>query len=303
MALEHNLFAKYGLTVTRTELTGGPSVALPAAINGDFDVWDGPADASVVFCSRQPGACPLESIGTLSHNIGILLYAGPGAAITSPADLKGKIVGIYSKGSSTDLQLNAWLQLQGLQPGVDVTIVPVGGTDSTLAALTTNKIQAETLAAPLTVQAQRLGLTQIADFTKDLGDYEGALMIVRRASVQQHQDTFVAYMKGLYEGLAIARSNESDALTVAAKYSGIADPAALKSTYEANLPLLAVPPNANKAGFTRILNVLRTLRADYNIQLAASARPEDFYTDEIVQQLSSSGFITEINRKYGLQSQ
>lgn len=302
MALDNNLFGQYGLTVSRTPVTGGPGVAMPATVSGDFDVWNGPADAYIVFCTRQPGECPLQSAATLTHNIGVVLYAGPDSGVKTAAELKGKTIGISRKGSSTDFQLAAWLQKKGLKAQTDVKVIAVGGSDSALAALSNNQIQAQTLIAPLTFQAQRLGMSPISDFSKELGDYEGALTIVRRSFVQQHRDTLTAYVKALIEGLAMARSNEAAALAAAAKYSGISDPAVLKPSYEANKPFLAWPPSASKAGYSRILSVLRTLSPEYGIRLKAEAQPEDFYTDDIVQELGKSGFVDQIAKKYGLPS-
>lgn len=302
IALDSGLFAKYGLAVAATSVQGGPGVALPATQNGDYDIWQGAMDSYIVWCSRQPGDCPLVAIASAYHSTQTGLFAPAGSSIRRPADLKGKTIGILNKGSLTDYVLNAWLKQVGLKPQVDVQVRSMGGTQPVVAALQTKQIDAGTLTPPYSYEVLKEGMTKVVDFDKDIGPYESAQSIVNRQTLLQHRDALTSFLKGSYEGLAIARTDKAKALAVAAKYTG-SSPEVLSQTYDDIMPLLNNKPYHSQAGTARILTTLMSLPAtDYDIRLKPDAKPESFYSDALVQDLDKSGFFEQIGKQYGVAS-
>jgi ABC-type nitrate/sulfonate/bicarbonate transport system substrate-binding protein len=71
-------------------------------------------------------------------------------AIKSVRELKGKIVGISSRGGSNDLIMQMMLEKNGLVPNKDVTALIVGTQPKTVIALRTGRIAAALLTPPRT---------------------------------------------------------------------------------------------------------------------------------------------------------
>ena len=84
------------------------------------------------------------------------------AQIKSIQELKGKIVGISSRGGSNDLMMQLILQKNGLAPNKDVTTIIVGAQEETVIALRTGRIAAALLTPPRNFMLQRDGFNRLA---------------------------------------------------------------------------------------------------------------------------------------------
>lgn len=80
------------------------------------------------------------------------------ADVQSVAALRGKRIGINSFGSSADFAAYMAVSSAGLDPGKDVTFLPVGGgTQERLAALASGSVDATVLTSPLEYNAEKQG--------------------------------------------------------------------------------------------------------------------------------------------------
>ena len=77
--------------------------------------------------------------------------------IKSVQDLRGKLVGISSRGGSNDLMMQMILQKNGLAPNKDVSTIIVGAQEETVLALRTKLIAAALLTPPRPFMLQREG--------------------------------------------------------------------------------------------------------------------------------------------------
>ena len=82
--------------------------------------------------------------------------------IKSVQDLRGKIVGISSRGGSNDLLLQMILQKNGLAPNKDVTTIIVGAQEDSVIALRTGRIAAALITPPRNFMLQREGFNRLA---------------------------------------------------------------------------------------------------------------------------------------------
>ena len=82
--------------------------------------------------------------------------------IKSVQDLKGKIVGISSRGGSNDLMMQMILQKNGLVPNKDVTTIIVGGQEESALTLRAGRIAAALMTPPRPFMLQREGFIRIA---------------------------------------------------------------------------------------------------------------------------------------------
>jgi NitT/TauT family transport system substrate-binding protein len=69
------------------------------------------------------------------------------------AGLQGKLVGIMSKGASSEHAVIALLQRHGMQPGKDVKFIYLGGVREVVAALDRGIVSAGVLSSPTTLMA------------------------------------------------------------------------------------------------------------------------------------------------------
>jgi NitT/TauT family transport system substrate-binding protein len=87
--------------------------------------------------------------------------------IRSVQDLKGKVIGISSRGGAVDLLMQLLLQKNGLVPNKDVTTIVVGAQEETVLALRAGRIAAGLFTPPRPLVLKREGFTRLA-YT---GDY------------------------------------------------------------------------------------------------------------------------------------
>ena len=81
-------------------------------------------------------------------------------AIKSPADLKGKTLGVTGLGSSTDFLTQYIVTRAGLKPG-EFTLLPVGAGNTFIAAMKQDQIQAGMTTEPTIGQARKMGLATV----------------------------------------------------------------------------------------------------------------------------------------------
>src|SRR6185503_14479553 len=128
IAKELNLFEKHGLDARLVQITAG-TTSINALIAGDVDMALTTSSAVVAAVLRD---APLSIVAT-SGSPAYKLLAHP--AITSAAQLKGKVVGSSQLGSGADFAIRKLLPKLGLTPGKDVTVLPTGLSESYKRAL------------------------------------------------------------------------------------------------------------------------------------------------------------------------
>jgi NitT/TauT family transport system substrate-binding protein len=87
----------------------------------------------------------------------------------SPADLKGKKIGVTAPGSSTNMVVNFFLAKHGLKPS-DVSIIGVGAGAGAVTALRTGQIDAMSNTDPVVTVLEQSGDMKIIVDTRTLAD-------------------------------------------------------------------------------------------------------------------------------------
>jgi ABC-type nitrate/sulfonate/bicarbonate transport system substrate-binding protein len=85
--------------------------------------------------------------------------------ITSTEQLRGKVMGISTLGSLTDIILREGLRLNNISEK-DVTILPVGDLGARLSGLQTGRLHGAIIAGVQTLTASKMGFRQLIDFSK-----------------------------------------------------------------------------------------------------------------------------------------
>lgn len=132
-------FKDEGLNVKVVDFAGG-SRALQAVVGGSADVVSGAFEHTINLQSKgqyyrsivQQGRAPMIVLGVSKKTM---------PNYQSPADLKGKKIGVTAPGSSTNMMVNFFLDKHGLKPS-DVAFIGVGAGAGAVTALRTGQIDA-----------------------------------------------------------------------------------------------------------------------------------------------------------------
>jgi ABC-type nitrate/sulfonate/bicarbonate transport system substrate-binding protein len=152
--------------------------------------------------------------------------------IKSVQDLKGKIVGISSRGGSNDLMMQMILQKNGLAPNKDVTTILVGAQNETVIALRTGLIAAALLTPPRNFLLQRDGFNRIAYSGDYLSTYANGGIGVTDEKIKANPAEVLALVKGTLKGLQFSRQNRAEMVKIMPEYLGVKDAALIDQLYD-----------------------------------------------------------------------
>ena len=284
IAREAGIFNKHGLDVE--------VIATPTGVEGMNALIAGEVQflqiSGGTTASAALGGADVTVVGTTLDSLVQSLMVRP--EIEKPEQLKGKSLGITRFGTSIDVGARLALRHFGLAPERDVAIVQVGGMESMVTALQTNRIQAGILSYPAITQALKLGhrvLLQVAS----LGiPYAFTGMTTRGRLIRDDADLVRRYMMAQTEAIARAKRDKNFALKVMGKYLRTTNPAALAEAYDIDVQkhMLRVPLTTAEA----MKSVLDDLAG--RIPKAKDADPRKFFDDSFVRQMQSSGFIDSL---------
>ncbi len=161
IAERNGYFKDEGLDVTISDFAGG-SKALQAVVGGSADVVSGAFEHTINLqskgqffrCVVLQGRAPMIAIGVSSKTL---------ADYKTPADLKGKKIGVTAPGSSTNMMVSFFLAKHGLKAS-DVSIIGVGAGAGAVTAVRSGQIDAISNLDPV------LSLLQAADEIRIISD-------------------------------------------------------------------------------------------------------------------------------------
>ena len=152
--------------------------------------------------------------------------------IKSVQDLKGKIVGISSRGGSNDLMLQLILQKNGLAPNKDVTTLIVGAQEETVIALRTGRIAAALLTPPRNFMLQRDGFNRIAYSGDYLSTYANGGIGVTDEKIKNNPSEVLAFVRGTIKALRYSMQNRAEITKIMPGYLGAKNPALIDQLYD-----------------------------------------------------------------------
>lgn len=165
IAEQRGYFKDEGLDVTISDFAGG-SKALQAVVGGSADVCSGAYEHTINLQSKGQfyrafalqGRAPMIVLGVSSK-----------MGYKSPADLKGKKVGVTAPGSSTSMLVNFFLAKNGLKSS-DVSFIGVGAGAGAVTALRSGQIDAISNLDPVMSALDTGGDIQVVVDTRKLKD-------------------------------------------------------------------------------------------------------------------------------------
>ena len=145
LAQELGFYREEGLDVELQDLAGGAK-ALQALLGGSADVVSGFYDHTIQMAAEGRA---LVAFVTMLRFPGLVLVASPRSAekVKTIEDLKGRVAGVTTAGSSSQMLLTYLLQRHGV-PADSVSITAIGSAATAIAAIERGKVDAGMMADP-----------------------------------------------------------------------------------------------------------------------------------------------------------
>ncbi|MBI2532303.1 MAG: ABC transporter substrate-binding protein [Deltaproteobacteria bacterium] len=287
IAKEARFFEKYGLDLNLVYISGGPR-AIMSLIGGSVQFVNHSGMPALEAYQRGADTALIASpMNQLEHSLVVQKN------ITSVEQLRGKILGMSTAGSLTDVLLREGLRLNGI-PEKDVTILPVGDLGARLSALQTGRLHGVIVAGVQTLAATKMGFKQLIDFSKLPIEISGSGILVRRAYVMKNQETTLKFLKAWIEGIYLLKAKPEFGLGVLRKYVATQDTEVLNTIYGHYKDKLDTKPTP----LGRVAKSMFYLLSRTNPDIPGG-NPEGFVDTRFINQLESAGFFDEMNRQYG----
>jgi NitT/TauT family transport system substrate-binding protein len=285
MARDLGLFRTQDLDVDLVFFDSGTE-SIQALVGGRIPIHA--VGASAVVNAGLAGADAVLIAGFVNA-LTYSLVVAPG--IATPADLKGKAIGVNRFGSSNDFAARLALTRLGLQPDRDVTLLQLGASAARLAAMQARSIQGAVLEPGSLAASRRLGFTELVDFSRLDIRYPLEAVAVSRAFAREHPETVRRFLRGLVLGIHAFRTRPDAARQCIRTYLKVEDPEVLATVYGYYSRLAEPKPYIPLEGVRLILDEV-ALR---NPQ-ARAGKPEDFVDSRPLKEIDDSGFIDRLYR-------
>lgn len=285
-AKETRLFEKRGLDVLLVGMGTG-AVSLRALIARDLEM------ASLSGSGLVQAALQGADTIMISAAINGFIFKVFGAPeIASPAQLKGKKLGVSRYGATSDFAVRLALKKWGLNPERDVSILQIGTTQDTLRAMQTKMLDAGVLSGTASLMARKAGFRELGDLA-DLGlHYPMAPLGTTKAYLQKNEGVVKEFMLAYIEAIHDFKRNKEAALAVLKKYSRNDDREVLEDSYSNIASKYLALPIPTIDGIRTILTELSS-----TVPAAKTAEPEQFVAYKVAREIEASGFVKRLYEK------
>jgi len=163
-------------------------------------------------------------------------------------DLKGKVVGVSTLKSTTDVSTRIALKHYGLAPDVEVKIVPLGGgTGLRFTALQSGRVDGALLAMPHNKIAVKQGFRELI-YMKDLIWIPFVGLAANTRKIQTDADFIVRSIRASLRATRYIKENKSEILKLLGKEFGIKDGEVASLVYDDAIKLYSdtgIPTDAS----------------------------------------------------------
>lgn len=274
---------RYGVEVKPVLIPGGARLT-QTAVSGDVDVaLTGGAAVNAMLSGAE-----LVYVGMPVPTFAFSLYARP--EIKAVEDLRGKVLGVITKGASSDHASIALLRRHNMSQGRDVKVLYFSRQEDALAALNQGIVSAAVHSPPTTLMARRLGMKELVNIGALKIPYPFTGLAVRRALIRQNPDLVRAFLKCYVAALKVAIEQPETARRVLGRYLVTKDAEIIDEAYRGFAPLFPRVPYVTE-------EAVRAALSFTDHPKAAAADPADFFDNRFLKELESGGFVKELYGK------
>jgi len=277
---EARLDQKYGFDLQSIYISGGARLT-QTLVSGDIDMA---TTGGAVINGILSGA-ELVYVAIVVPTYGFSLYARPD--VKDVTSLKGKVVGVMTKGASSEHAMVALLRHNKLQAGQDVKFIYLGGVREVLAALERGLVSAGVLSSPTTLAARRLGFKEVINIASLNLPYVHNGVVTRRAVTRQQPERIKIFLRGYLAALKAANDDAGLSKRTLSRFLATKDAAIIDEAYQSFFGLFPRLPYITEDNIKAVLSV-----ADH--PKAAAADPKEFFDNRFIKELEDSGFVKEL---------
>lgn len=271
---------RYGIDVQVIYISGGARLT-QTVVAGDIDMaMTGGAVVNGILSGAE-----LVYIAMGVPTYGFSLYARP--EIKELSDLRGKIIGVMTKGASSDHAATALIRQKGMRPGEDVKFLYLGGVREVLAALDKGIIPAGVISSPTTLIARRMGHKELVNIASLELPYIHNAIVTRRALTRQRPELVKSFLKAYVAAIKVVREQPKVAKRALARFLATNDSAVVDEAYQSYRTLFPKVPYMTEEGIRTVLSVTDHPKA-------AKADPKEFFDNRFLKDMEDSGFIREL---------
>ena len=289
VAEERGLFKKYGIDPEVIVIGGGASLVVSSLLAGEIQFSVGGGDA--VIRAALKGADTVLAVSPLKTGLQRLMVR---SEIKTPAELKGKKIGVTRFGSASHWVLQLFLRKWNMRND-DIQILQLGSSPANLASLDNRAIDGAVLTLPTFFVAEERGYRLLADPADMDIVYLQNSIDTTRSYLKRNRDQALRFIKGVCEGLAYFRKNKRDSIAIMQKKLRI------QSAQEKNVKYLEMSYNLLASKFYNQIPYATPKAVETTLDFvgiedpkAKGADPRLFLDESIVRELEASGFFKNL---------
>jgi NitT/TauT family transport system substrate-binding protein len=224
-AKEKGIFLQNGLDVDLQLIDGGGK-SMAALLGGSVDIAQ---LGGTEVMNAYVGGGEVEAVALFVPVSPWVLMAP--AAYTGPNDLKGKTLGIASKGGSSEIALNQMIDKMGLKLS-DVTILATGSTANLTAAMLAKQVYAGPGHPPDTAALFKAGYKVVSDLAGlNVPAVENCTIVTKKFATA-NPGILQKYVDSLIQAIVAMKKDKPGTLPVMEKLLKVSDQDALAQTYD-----------------------------------------------------------------------
>ena len=224
-AKEKGIFLQNGLDVDLSLIDGGGK-SMAALLGSSVEIAQlGGTEAM----SAYVGGGDIEAVALFVPVSPWVLMAP--ASYTGPNDLKGKTVGVASKGGSSEVAAVQQIERLGLKTS-DVTILATGSVANLTSAMLANQVYAGPGHPPDTAALFKAGYKVIMDLAAQNVPAVENCTIVTKKYASEHKDVMQKYVDSLIQSIVAMKKDKAGTIPVMQKLLNVTDQDALSQTYD-----------------------------------------------------------------------
>jgi NitT/TauT family transport system substrate-binding protein len=224
-AKEKGLFLQNGLDVDLSLIDGGGK-SMAALLGNSVDIAQLGGTETM---SAYVGGGDVQAVALFVPVSPWVLMAP--SSYTGPDDLKGKTIGVASKGGSSEIAAIQQIERLGLKTS-DVTILATGSVANLTAAMLAKQVYAGPGHPPDTAALFKAGYKVIMDLAAQNVPAVENCTIVTKKYASEHKDVMQKYVDSLIQAIVAMKKDKPGTLTVMQKLLNVTDQDALSQTYD-----------------------------------------------------------------------
>ncbi len=158
--------------------------------------------------------------------------------IKTVAQLKGKVVGISSRGGAVDILTQTILSQHGVTANKDATLIVIGSPEELVTALRTGRIAACLLTQPRQLILYRDGFTKLAYSGDYLSSYPTGGVGTTEEKIKNNPAEVMGFVRASLKGQHYFAQHRSESIDLISKYLGIKDRSLATEVYDLQLSRL-----------------------------------------------------------------